>query len=121
MTTARHLCPTCRREVKPTRIQTIARHLDSALIDVCPSSGEPFDTTVQAEANIRDVRTTLAFPERYAELRYDMELPVWQVAKQLNYSLSTLYRMLLRYNMTPPSELISLVAETRKPTRKRAS
>lgn len=111
---ARHLCPTCRREVKPTHGQTIPRHLDSAMIAACLSGGEPFYTTVDATPDIRDVRSTLTFPERYSELRYDMELPIWQVAKQLNYSIATLYRMLLRHNMTVPTELIKLVADERK-------
>lgn len=109
-----HECPVCRRGVKATRSQTIPRHMDSALIDVCPGSGEPFDIAVDIPPNINGVRTTLTFPERYAELRYDMGLPIWQVAKKLGHSPASLYRMLLRYELTVPSELISMVADGRK-------
>lgn len=104
-----HECPTCRKGVNATRIQTIPRHLDTALIDVCPSSGEPFYTTVEVPPNIHGERTTLTFPERYGELRYDMGLPIWQVAKKLGHSPASLYRMLLRYEMTVPSELVAFV------------
>lgn len=107
-------CPVCLRDVKPTRGQTIYNHLDSMRIATCPAGGEPFHITIEDHPNIHDMDTTLSFPERYAELRYDMALPIWQVAKQLNYTLATLYRMLLRHNIAPPSELISLVAGERK-------
>lgn len=114
---SRFKCPVCKRDVKPTHGQTIARHLDNTRTETCRGGGEPFSIAIEdAEdpQSIHDVRTTLTFPERYSELRYDMALPIWQVAKQLNYTLSTLYRMLLRHNMTVPTELIGLVVDGRK-------
>lgn len=115
----RHECPVCRKGVKPTHGDTIARHVDKAHIDTCPASGEPFRIAVEMNItrDIRAVQTTLSFPERYAELRYDMELPIWQVAKQMKLSLASLYRMLLRNNMTVPHELSELVQDT-KPRKK---
>lgn len=41
-----HLCPVCRRAVKPTTGRNIPAHLDSIREDVCPATGEPFRITL---------------------------------------------------------------------------
>lgn len=51
----RTLCPTCRREVKPTIKGNIAGHLDSIRADTCPSSGEPFRTTIYSAPEYTNV------------------------------------------------------------------
>jgi len=51
----RWLCPTCRREVKPTTKGNIVAHLDSIRRDTCPSSGEPWRTTVLSDPEFRGV------------------------------------------------------------------
>lgn len=46
----RSLCPCCRREVRPVRgHDLIETHLDTINRDECPSSREPFYTTVVAD------------------------------------------------------------------------
>lgn len=45
----RYLCPCCRREVRPTVHGNIPGHLDSVRSDRCPSSYEPFGTTVVSD------------------------------------------------------------------------
>lgn len=57
--------------------------------------------------------TTLTFPEQYRELRDDMALPDWQIAKRLGLSLSALERKLHRYNLPVGRALSEMVDDER--------
>lgn len=51
----RYLCPTCRREVRPTLKGNICGHLDSIRVGKCPSSFEPFYTAVRSDPEFQGV------------------------------------------------------------------
>ncbi|OKH62362.1 hypothetical protein EB74_16960 [Mycobacterium sp. SWH-M5] len=55
------------------------------------------------------ITTTLSFLERYDELRGDLGLPDWQIAKKLGITLSSLERQLERYGR-PVSDLLRELA-----------
>lgn len=52
----RYLCPCCRRDVKATIHGNIPGHLDSIREHRCPSSGEPFYTTVLSDPEFQGVQ-----------------------------------------------------------------
>lgn len=60
-------------------------------------------------ASLDDRPTTLTYLERYAELRNDMGLPMWQVCQKLKLTPKSLYRMMLRDGAAIDPELLTLV------------
>lgn len=58
--------------------------------------------------------TTLSFTERYDEMR-DIGLPDWQIAKRLDITLSSLERMLERYDRPVSDLLRDMAREERNP------
>lgn len=58
--------------------------------------------------------TTLSFLERYDEM-HAIGLPDWQIAKRLNVTLSSLERMLERYERPVSDLLRDMAREERSP------
>lgn len=59
------------------------------------------------------VTTTLTFPEEYRELKDDMGLPDWQIARRLKLSMEALERKLHRYKLPVSRELAEMAEEER--------
>lgn len=59
------------------------------------------------------VATTLTFPEEYRELKDDMALPDWQIARRLNLSMEALERKLHRYKLPVSRELAEMAEDER--------
>ncbi|NOR03658.1 hypothetical protein HGK72_26770 [Mycolicibacterium fortuitum] len=60
------------------------------------------------------IATTLSFTERYDEM-HAIGLPDWQIAKRLNVTLSSLERMLERYERPVSDLLRDMAREERSP------
>lgn len=60
------------------------------------------------------IATTLSFTERYDEM-HAIGLPDWQIAKRLNVTLSSLERMLERYERPVSDLLRDMAREERNP------
>lgn len=67
------------------------------------------------------IGTTLTFTERYDELRHVLGYPDWEVAKRMGISLSSLERMLERYDRPISEELRDLAREERDRRERRAA
>ncbi|MBP3087003.1 hypothetical protein [Mycolicibacterium fortuitum] len=60
------------------------------------------------------IATTLSFTERYDEM-HAIGLPDWQIAKRLDITLSSLVRMLERYERPVSDLLRDMAREERNP------
>ncbi|CAN3132274.1 hypothetical protein ACNUDN_30565 [Mycobacterium sp. smrl_JER01] len=59
------------------------------------------------------MKTTLSFPEQYRELKGDMALPDWQIARKLGLRLEALERKLRRYKLPVSRALSEMVDDER--------
>lgn len=59
------------------------------------------------------MKTTLSFPEQYRELKDDMALPDWQIARKLGLRLEALERKLHRYKLPVSRALSEMVDDER--------